>query len=141
MTSRIETQVDRRKIPKMAGAYNYQKAPKYRKATKIPESTYKYQKAMENIGKVRVLSLCMDYKLLFLCAWIMIDAHKCSTLGKSMVYVPTKAIIHLMHFFFHHNVKDSVSFVTILQRASQQQAHGSLNCLLRNGETCNKSFL
>ena len=22
----------------------------------------------------------MDYKLLFLCAWIMIDAHKCSTL-------------------------------------------------------------
>ena len=63
----------------MAGAYKYQKAPKYRKATKIPESTYKYQKAMENIGKMSVIALCMDYKLLFLCAWIMIDAHKCST--------------------------------------------------------------
>ena len=29
------------------GAYKDRKAPKYRKATKIPESTYKYQKAME----------------------------------------------------------------------------------------------
>ena len=78
------------------GAYKYEKAPKYRKATKIPESTYKYQKAMENIGKMRVIALCMNYKLLFLYAWIMIDAHKCSTLVKSMVYVPTNAIIHLM---------------------------------------------
>ena len=51
---------------------------------------------MENFGKMRVIALCMDYKLLFLCAWIMIDAHKCSTLVKSMVYVPTKAINHLM---------------------------------------------
>ena len=51
---------------------------------------------MENIGKMRVIALCMNYKLLFLCAWIMIDEHKCSTLVKSMVYVPTKEIIHLM---------------------------------------------
>ena len=28
--------------------YKYQKTPKYQKATKIPESTYKYQKAMRN---------------------------------------------------------------------------------------------
>ena len=35
---------------------------------------------METIGKVSVIALCMDYKLLFLCAWIKIDAHKCSTL-------------------------------------------------------------
>ena len=35
-----------------SGAYKYQKAPKYRKATKIPESTYKYQKAMRNIAKM-----------------------------------------------------------------------------------------
>ena len=62
------------------GAYKYQKAPKYRNATKIPESTYKYQKAMKNIGKMGVIAVCIDYKLLFLCAWIMIDAHKCSTL-------------------------------------------------------------
>ena len=62
------------------GAYKYQKAPKYRKAIKIPESTYKYQKAMENIGKTSVIALFIDYKLLFLCAWIKIDAHKCSTL-------------------------------------------------------------
>ena len=34
------------------GAYKYRKTPKYRKATKIPESTYKYQKAMRNIGKM-----------------------------------------------------------------------------------------
>ena len=34
------------------GAYKYQKAPKYRKATKIPERTYKYQKARWNIGKM-----------------------------------------------------------------------------------------
>ena len=32
----------------LLGAYKDRKAPKYRKATKIPESTYKYQKAMEN---------------------------------------------------------------------------------------------
>ena len=36
----------------LVGAYKYQKAPKYRKATKIPESTYKYQKARRNIGKM-----------------------------------------------------------------------------------------
>ena len=30
------------------GAYKHQKAPKYRKATKIPESTYKY-KSINNI--------------------------------------------------------------------------------------------
>ena len=35
----------------VSGPYKYRKAPKYRKATKIPEGTYKYQKALENIGK------------------------------------------------------------------------------------------
>ena len=43
-----------------SGAYKYQKAPKYRKATKILESAYKYQKAMENIGKMMDIALCMN---------------------------------------------------------------------------------
>ena len=39
------------------GAYKYRKTPKYQKATKIPENTYKYQKAMEKSISIALCDL------------------------------------------------------------------------------------